>query len=386
MGEQTYTEDEFKQVLKNLFAEKKRVRQLQRKFQAKLSTAHVSDHYSKFKEAYAAKEKECAILYERLSKVKPVIKKLLTQNETASQLEEKLQKEATRFESEKTKLVEKLAESVSQSHRQTDVIKDLHAEINNLRHEASGLKERLGNALRELEEKQELEKELYLAQEARTKVEENQSILEERLKQMQEQLLESDVETVREKFLEQVRTLKTSLEDVERIKERLVLDNKELSEEQEVLKKQLKVKIEAEQGWNQEKAKMQNNLQSSRLQFEESEGEIRQAQQHLAKKVKESTLLRDLTERQKVQLSEQEEILQKQKMEIERLQNQFNLQKRHEEKLEQMVDEWQKKSRDLQDQMQQLRDEIIDLQKVKKQYDQISNKFSDLKSCFGKES
>lgn len=384
MAEQTYTEDEFKQLLKNLFVEKKRVRQLKRKFQTKLVSTHVTDHYSKFKEAFAAKEKECSLLYERLDKVRPAIKKLLIHNEEAKQLEERVHKEEARFDSEKTKLVEKLAESVSQSQRQTDIIKDLHVEISSLRSEYFELKEKLSSALKQLDEKQDLERQLYIIGEERERWKEREETLEEKLKELAGQIEESDVGVIREEYLEQIRTLKITLEEVERAKERLTIESSELSEEKDSLKKQLKEKIEAEQSLEHEKAKLQTNLQSTRLQTEESEGEIRQAQQHLAKKVKESTLLRDLTERQKAQLNEQEEIVQRQRGEIEQLQNQVTLQKRHEEKLQHMVDEWQGKSRDLQDQMQGQREEIIDLQKVQKQYDQISSKFSDLKSFLGK--
>lgn len=384
MAEQTYTEAEFKQLLKNLFAEKKRVRQLQRKFQTKLSTAHASDYYSKFKEAYAAKEKECTLLYERLAKVRPVIKKLLSERKDVGQLENTLQKETARFESEKAKFVEKLAESVSQSQRQGEIVKDLHEEISNLRSEASKLKEKLDDALRDLEDKQELEQQLYLLQEEKQKFQEEEETLLEQIKQMQEQLDESDIAPIRQEFDEKFSALNLKFEEAVKGKERLGQENRELLEEKESLKKQLKEKLEAESIWEQEKYKLQSALQTSRLQVEESTAELRQAQQHLAKKVKEATLLRDLSERLKVQHSEQEEIVQKLKAEMDRLQNQLNLQKRHEEKLELMVDEWQEKSRELQDQLQNNRDEILELQKVKKQYDQMSNKFSDLKSFLGK--
>jgi hypothetical protein len=87
----TYTEDEFKRVLKNLFSEKRRVRELekqlegktlQKKFQAKLSDIHkisIAEEYAKLKEAYHNKELECDRLKHQLDQVRPVLKKLINE-------------------------------------------------------------------------------------------------------------------------------------------------------------------------------------------------------------------------------------------------------------------------------------------------------------------
>lgn len=366
LAEQTYTEDEFKQLLKNLFTEKKRVRQLQRKFQSKLSGANVSDQFLKFKQAFEAKERECQIFAERLGKVKPAIKKLMLQSEEFEKLQEQLRGETSRFEAEKSKLVEKLAESISQSQRQTDVIKDLHKEISSLRQAGNDLKEKFEGLNRELEDKEELQKQLYQLRESSELWQEKQRVLEERLMQQQQQLEESDVAAIHDEYLGQIKALKSELEDSERAKERLSSDNSELAENYENFKRQLKEKQEKEHEWDGTKMKLQSDLQAHRLRLEDVETELHQAQQHLGKKVKESTLLRDQTERQKVQLEEQG-------VELERLKSQRNAVKDQEDKLRSQLEMWQQRADGLQDQLQEQRDEISDLHKVKKQYDQIKN-------------
>lgn len=49
---------------------------------------------------------------------------------------------------------------------------------------------------------------------------------------------------------------------------------------------------------------VRHQMHNGELQLEERDAEIRKAQQHLAKKMKESTILHDLVERQKVEIAE----------------------------------------------------------------------------------
>lgn len=89
MAPNTFTEEEFKQLLKNLFAEKKKVRELQKqledkgiqkKFQTALTDIHklsLTEEYAKLKQAYFEKEKEAEHLKKQFEKVRPALKKLI---------------------------------------------------------------------------------------------------------------------------------------------------------------------------------------------------------------------------------------------------------------------------------------------------------------------
>ena len=67
---------------------------------------------------------------------------------------------------------------------------------------------------------------------------------------------------------------------------------------------------------------------------EELMQEVRRARSHLARKVKEATILRDVVERQKLQIEESYERERKQQIEIEKLVQSLHAQKVHEEKWE----------------------------------------------------
>lgn len=91
----TYTDEDFKKILKNLFTEKKRVKELERqleekglqkRFRAKLSDIHklsMTEEYAKLKEAYHRKELECDHCKNQLERVRPALKKLLTELKSA---------------------------------------------------------------------------------------------------------------------------------------------------------------------------------------------------------------------------------------------------------------------------------------------------------------
>jgi len=111
--------------------------------------------------------------------------------------------------------------------------------------------------------------------------------------------------------------------------------------------------------------------------------------------VKETTILRDLAERQVGQIAESQGTLSKQKNELERMQNTLNLQQLHEEKLQQMAKEraqaaetltkeWQEKYLCIQQEWQENKAQLIELQKRREDYDQMAATVSNLKSILGK--
>lgn len=84
----------------------------------------------------------------------------------------------------------------------------------------------------------------------------------------------------------------------------------------------------------EEIASLETAVQTSKVKASEKEGDVRKAQGHLVKKVKEAALLRDVLERQKRQLLEQQTQLLHQKNEIEKLKNALQMQLVQEERIE----------------------------------------------------
>lgn len=539
MNTNTYTEEEFKKLLKTLFAEKKRVKELQKqiedkhvqkKFQAKLSDIHkrsLSEEYPKLKEAFEEKELEAEMYRGQLEKVKPALKKLVDDlkqargeierlksespladtlelnrlhqlNEEAKetirsleeektkwfQKEEELiriedaleternergriekilegkeeevlrlqaneQKEIERFEGERTRLVERLADCLSQIQRQTETLKELQDELNKGHREKESVEkerqcyfeqtEESKRALLELtEEYKALKEKWMLADEElgqlRSVLGRQAQELEEReveLTLIKDQLQRSDLASIREeyelKMQEALSVKETEISQLvavtlelqkseeaarmalieqeagaESVLEKMYAEMRELSirhalmvEELEKQKLLLEEKTNRQTKMEKEISSLQSGLQNTKLLCDEREAEIRKAQQHLAKKVKETTILRDLAERQKVQLQDLHGVLNKQKSEIENMQNHLNLQKIHEEKLQTMAKErsqvaeaqskeWQEKYLALQKDWQEIKAQMIDLQKIRKSYDQMTTTFSSLKHLLGK--
>jgi chromosome segregation ATPase len=580
MTANTYTEEEFKQVLKNLFAEKKRVKELQKqleekgiqkKFQAKLADIHklsLAEEYAKLKSAYLEKEKEGEHLKKQLEKVRPALKKLVEELKTAQrevatlkaqptppsehfrkaleeahqkikafeeqkrlleeekkrlaqeegialdlqkqivQLEEELervrkkngsleegqqtfdlkieamakmleeergelarakaneQKEASRFESERSRLVERLAESLSQVQRQAEMINDvreelaasqkkmqeyeqqgmrsaqemeqLKSELAQMALEASRVnkiaefqlatlkdeKEQLQGTIVKLQQAAEVSKEAMQAQISHwEKKEERYLQLQAELEKVQAQLQRSDIvllsseyeaklkeaiahrdqakeeaAAAQERFASQLMQKEAAQEE---ILERSYVKMREFSEkhaslvqERELLQKKIGEEEKLLAKFEKEQVTLQTALKNAKLQCEERDGEIRKAQQHLAKKVKETTILRDLVERQKAQLVELQTLCDKQKNETERIQNSLNLQRMHEEKLQEMAKErvqaaerltkeWQEKYLSLQQEWHEKKAELIELQKMRKTYDQMTSTFTSLKTILG---
>jgi chromosome segregation ATPase len=136
-------------------------------------------------------------------------------------------------------------------------------------------------------------------------------------------------------------------------------------------------------------------LQKGRAELEERVQEVRLAQQHLAKKVKESTLMRDVVEKQRLELGQCHEKLQLNEREIEKLTSQLQLQKLQEEnaqnvayqKIEcayQEVKMWEQKFLDLQKEAEEGRSKLNYLENLEREHHQLKETFNHLKSLFGK--
>lgn len=563
MTSNTYTEEEFKKVLKNLFAEKKRVKDLekqleekglQKRFQAKLTDIHklsLSEEYAKLKAALQEKETECGELKLQMDRVRPALKKLMVDLKSATfeietlkaqqhpeeteelkkamqaargalestqerndilekelanlmkerealkgaqrqigQLHEELdglrkkesayeddrsafneqirnlsqeladsrealaqtqaheQKGVERFEAERGRLVERLAETLGQMQRQAEMLTEHREEIAILRKQMEGIDQQKKLAEQELlhmktEQSKTIaeadqtgrmaeyqlkamreEKEIFLTK--ISQVEEEMALLQGKLEEQckmdqlqkeeivqlrtalesaQVQLQESDFVALRAEYEVKVQEALMTFsqkevaheESLERsyVKMReMTQRHAEIVEEREMLYKKVEdhnkflAKFEKEQGF------LQTSLKNVKLQCEEAEAELRKAQQHLAKKVKESTILRDLADSQKIQIMELQAGIEKQTTEIERLQNSVNLQRAHDEKLQEMMKEraqaaenqtkeWENKYLALQQDLEEKKGQLIELQKLRKTYEQMASTFSSLKTILG---
>jgi chromosome segregation ATPase len=142
LGSNTYTEDEMKQLLKNLFAEKKKVKELQKqleergiqkKFQTRLADIHklsLTEEYAKLKTAYLEKEKEREHLKSQLTKVRPALKRLVEDLKSAHaeiaklKLQELTPKEEVEKDLIKAKCqIEKLTQENEKSHNEQQELK-----------------------------------------------------------------------------------------------------------------------------------------------------------------------------------------------------------------------------------------------------------------------
>ncbi len=85
MASHNFTDDDVKRILKNFFAEKKRVKELEKRLEAQenqnkiyLTEKHpLTEEYTKLKTAYLEQEKERELLKRQQEKIRPALKKLV---------------------------------------------------------------------------------------------------------------------------------------------------------------------------------------------------------------------------------------------------------------------------------------------------------------------
>jgi len=471
------TREDIKKLLKQLFLEKKRVRELEKKldngdieqkFQAKLLQQHQSESTIVLKQQLVEREQQLHQVSQQFHKTKLALKQLFEQLQEAKEkiktqenlppqvdaqileekekfykeavqelekdkegLEEEVkglhqerektkehhEREIQRFESERSRLVEKLAESLSQHQRQQDIVKDLHEEINRLRQSNGELKQHLEKAQANLEslieQKQQDTDQIRALKQQQLQWMQEEEKMRSRLLFLEARLSESDVAAVHEEYTEKLRLQKEEmqkqckaiegekdlilkqLEEQEKAKEKLLESSyeqiRELSKKatltaQEQTKYEELCKNLQEQVLilQREQATIQTTLRQAEQAYLEKQQEIRQAQQHLAKKVKETTLLRDLTEEQKEKITHLEEELSKHGSELQQLKHGMQLHKMHEEKLQLVVEEWQDKFREQAQELQQNKQQVGQLQKIKEERDEMAATLSELKKFLGK--
>lgn len=376
-----------------------------------------------------------------------LIEKIETLENQQYQKDEKAQLLSKQLDTERAKLVEKLAETLSQFQKQNELLQEYREEAVILKKEAEMLNEQKRRIEGEVEELKEeldiLKKEFFHQRESSLEKEKSIDILKKALHETESKLLnhqgpfqETEIAKVRIEYEEMLTKQKETYQ--EELKLKISEQAKEYQESFQQEKHDLEEKFsfeilqkekahdmllksfeeknreitdtlaQAQQNIDALKSELKQNeesikqnlceienlkidVQNKSLQNEEKEGEIKKAQQHLAKKIKESTLLRDVLERQKMQITQLHNTISNYKKEIEQMQNSLNIQRMHEEKLqamayertqsaENLMKEWQEKYMSLYQEVQNAKIELVEFQRMKKNYEQISFAFSSLRN------
>ncbi len=416
MAADSYTEEEFKKVLKNLFSEKKKVKDLekqleergiQKRFQAKLADIHkfsLTEEYAKLKASYLEKENECAQIKSQLERVRPILKKLMVDLKSATAEVESLksqpQQEVEALKRELASVEQEVQEGKQRVHTLEIELVKKSAEKNLLEEQHQLLLGEL-KSLRESSEKEAKEAAQKLIEQSRDSAmaldkacvgHESEIIqLKEALDKAQAEFEKSDFVALRKEYELKVDAALVTFSQKEKAHEEALehcyVKMREMSqrhgesvEEREQLYKKLEdhKKILAKR--EKEQTQLQSSLKNAHLQAEEQEAELRKAQHHLAKKMKETTLLEDSVESLKGQLNE--------------TQTKLSLQQEHEVKMtaalkeralsaEQSTKEWQEKYHLLQKEFHGAKEELGELQQLRKTYEQMAITFSNLKHIIG---
>jgi hypothetical protein len=463
MEPNAYTEEDFKTILKNLFAEKKRVKDLEKRlsnkglqasFQAKLTDIHkfsLAEEYAKLKTAYLEKEQTCELLKAQLDKVRPALKKFLgdlknAQEEIASlkelkdtEIDAELQKALQALEvSEQRKaaleqhlaliqseaqkeLGEQLLEHEVQELReqqaacaeykqtfedqmrklQQDVIwaqNQGREEIENFGAERSALIERLAEALGQIQNNSEVlthQREeiafLHTQVAIKERLEAENAHVHAELERAKQEWQRSDFALLRQEYEIKMQEALLSFSQKERNHEEtleccyakmreMVQRYGLIVEEREELYKTVEGLKQSNANLHQGHTEHHIALNNTKLLCEELEGELRHAQQHLAKKVKETALLEDQAESQKVRVCELQETLEKQVSEIAYLKQNLQLQEEKGQGAEKLAQEWEATHLSLQQDWEKQKQELIELQQLKTTYEQMASTFSNLKT------
>ncbi|NGX61666.1 MAG: Chromosome partition protein Smc [Chlamydiae bacterium] len=149
----TYTEEEFKKILKTLFAEKKRVKELQKqlqqkgvqkKFQTHLSDIQklsYPDEIAHLNTSFLEKEKEVKTLRKQLEKVRPALRKLIDDLKEAREYIHDLEsgKEAAKSQTWE----ESLAEYAATQKEQIETLEELKGLVRETNSQSARLAKRL---------------------------------------------------------------------------------------------------------------------------------------------------------------------------------------------------------------------------------------------------
>lgn len=347
-----HTEEEFKTLLKNLFAEKYKVQELQKKL----------TENEEQEESVKAESSEVSELKERIEKIKPALQQLISELKTAKEKIDLLQKEKEEIVEEK-KRQEKLLlilEDERKNHQDWQEEKErVEKEFEGkkgLEEEKQKLIERLSETLTHLQKQHDINKDLK----------EEVVSLHRELKQAQSEKkkLEEAQEITDQNNPAFIENYEKKIEEIEKEKEET------LSKSYQELKK--------------------ISLKNATL-----EEELKKAHLHIGKKIKETALLRNSYEKQKTKIAELHTHLQTKSCEIETLEKSLSYLRSHEEKVDRLtkekieamefsLKEWQEKYHDVHKVMQTLKEENAELMKMKVNYEKLLFMFSSFKEILAK--
>ena len=212
--------------------------------------------------------------------------------------------------------------------------------------------------------------------------------------------------------LEQANQLKTTLQDgYEQLKEEMTLLSERLEENcearlraeeqlealQSMTKKQQVQLLDQEKkvtDFEHERKQLQQEVQRLCQQVEETEGRLKIAQQHLAKKVKEMAILNEKLEVQQTDLLEHQELIKSAKTQMNQLHASVDNYQKLEKKLQDQINEtlksteiqvakWEEKYFRMYDKWQESDDRIRELKKFEEKYHQMQSLLANLGHFMG---
>jgi len=202
--------------------------------------------------------------------------------------------------------------------------------------------------------------------------------------------LQEKYEQLKEEYLQNHKHLDETLELYTDMEQRLK-SLQEVSSEQadELTDKRLEL-----ESLIQERGHLLADIEHLHLLLEDSEVNLKTAQQHLAKKVKESTMLLEQTEEQQVSLKEYLQDRESNQSQICTLQTNLEGLQKREEKLQEQLQEalkstesqvakWEKKYFEMYDKWQASENQILELKKLEEKHAQMQKLLSSLGSYMG---
>lgn len=187
-----------------------------------------------------------------------------------------------------------------------------------------------------------------------------------------------------EQLQEEWKQLKESLEE-----------NIILRRRAEQIAKQLEADLIKTQILQEEKNNLETEKEQLKISFNDSESRLKVAQQHLAKKVKETALLNEKVEVQHLNLKDMTQTLDQQRNQILQLQSTVDHFQKQEKRLQDQLNEtlkssesqikkWEEKYFHMYDKWQESENKIRDLKLIEEKYNQMQNMVANLGNFMGR--
>jgi hypothetical protein len=347
MSTKPQTEDDFKKILKNLFSEKGKTTAPKEKFRAKveqLQAIALEEELVQIKAAFVESEQQRQLLHSEMETSKPMLQEL--QSQCALLHEERKEKEKNLQESRESynKQSERWAQEKALLEKKQEKLQKALLEAHEERELLQGNYEKLERAFKQNQRLFREQSEQQFAE---------MHLMQERMVVLEDQLQQSDLIKVRKEY-EAILTEKENI---------ITLFQKEIRE----LNKQV----------------------------EGSEVEVRKAQLHLAKKVKESALLQEVAQKQKEQLLEEQKRVAKERelrIELEKSIEQYqqnedalkSFTKQCNKESEAVIRQFQEHSVKLQKEMEKQQAKLGELEKYQEGYEKLLAILNGLKGHDGR--